>query len=690
VLTLLTTLALADDVIDAERAINNPDAAALDAKVVYSAQPAHSPTDAKGLRPIQRSDLKLSRPELKRLTEQQVVISKRKLRSFGTAYEDLYHEDLRVFISADSILHAMHRTYDDSLSAVETHALVGEMDQALSQMRAALPTLDGAPPDAIADADLYLSVAQSLLQDAPVQPTAGADPERVAELFQVAQDAEGMIELELFGSKRLVDSSQFTPRGHYTGSLAPYFRAMIWLGRIDLRPVEPIAGEPVFNRRQFDGAALITLSCEGACIAHLDTVDRVVESFVGPPDSIDTTELRAVLGQLGITSPAALSELPDADIEAALSANIPPQLILSHLLSDSNTGTGADRLLPVSFLPMGQRYIVDSYVMSETVYGGVKGKRMMPDPLDVAYAAFGNNTALGLVDTQLYGEALLRTRAYVDAHERDYWESNLYTRWMSAIRALSPDEGGFGRAAPATEIWGRRVLNTQLASWAELRHDTLLYAKQSYTSMALCAFPDAWVEPSPVFWDEVGGYGEHFIATLDGLPLPEPERARLLAPQQQLVRAADILGQMARNQESGDPHTREQMRFVNDAVIRKLEMEGCAENLVEVRGWYPRLFLDPKRSVQRDPTIADVHTQPTDGAGNTVGKVLHVGTGEPRLMVFTVDTCAGPTAFAGPVSSYYEVITKDFERLDDATWSGMLDGASEPALEPWLDPLTER
>ena len=31
--------------------------------------------------------------------------------------------------------------------------------------------------------------------------------------------------------------------------------------------------------------------------------------------------------------------------------------------------------------------------------------------------------------------------------------------------------------------------------------------------------------------------------------------------------------------------------------------------------------------------IADVHTQPTDEAGNWVGKVLHVGTGYARLMV---------------------------------------------------------
>ena len=51
-----------------------------------------------------------------------------------------------------------------------------------------------------------------------------------------------------------------------------------------------------------------------------------------------------------------------------------------------------------------------------------------------------------------------------------------------------------------TEPWARRMLNTQLASWAELRHDTLLYAKQSYTGFPVCEFPDAYVDPYPEAW----------------------------------------------------------------------------------------------------------------------------------------------------------------------------------------------
>src|SRR5262249_28890023 len=52
-----------------------------------------------------------------------------------------------------------------------------------------------------------------------------------------------------------------------------------------------------------------------------------------------------------------------------------------------------------------------------------------------------------------------------------------------------------------------KTLNTALASWAQLRHDTILYAKQSYT-MRLTSLiisrppepPQGYVEPIPEFY----------------------------------------------------------------------------------------------------------------------------------------------------------------------------------------------
>ena len=76
---------------------------------------------------------------------------------------------------------------------------------------------------------------------------------------------------------------------------------------------------------------------------------------------------------------------------------------------------------------------------------------------------------------------------------------------LSALRALSPvpeeiadpAAAGLPRVA-ASDAWSRRILGAQLASWAELRHDTLLYAKQSYTGGIGCAYPTPTSSPAPL------------------------------------------------------------------------------------------------------------------------------------------------------------------------------------------------
>ena len=125
---------------------------------------------------------------------------------------------------------------------------------------------------------------------------------------------------------------------------------------------------------------------------------------------------------------------------------------------------------------------------------------------------------------------------------------------------------------------------------------------------------------------------------------------------------------MAEFQRQGRPFTDAHMTFVNEAV----RVQTACNQPFAVEGWFPRLYAAPLQSAVFDPTIADVHTQPTDRAGNEVGRVLHVATAQPRLMVISVMTCTGVRAYAGLVSSYHEQITEDFERLTDRDWSRSL------------------
>jgi hypothetical protein len=420
---------------------------------------------------------------------------------------------------------------------------------------------------------------------------------------------------------------------------------------------------------------------------------------VGESDYMTLPELDGLLTDLGISDPAALAGLPDEKIvKTIVEKGYGTQRISSHIMIN---GLGKATLpLSASFALLGQRYVVDSHVLSNVVYDRVQGgaqMRMMPNPLDVGFAALGNDQAGQLLMPEIskwsYAPDLHMMRVLTDAHPKEFWTKNLYNRWLTGLRELSPaqtlaDTKGLPEVAK-TEAWGRRLLNTQLASWAELRHDTILYAKQSYTGGASCEFPDAYVDPYPGFYARIAELADHGTQVVGTLDLSNPQypwlAEQIPAYFSELRTVALRLEKMAQNERDGVPHTQEQLDFINQAV--KIQ-QGCGEPAGQ-EGWYSHLFFMPFDGIAFDPTIADVHTQPTDEAGNTVGRVLHVGTGAPRLMVVTADSCGTPRAFVGLASSYFEEVTSDFNRKTDEEWSQDIIGAT-PADVPWMSDLVSR
>ena len=109
-----------------------------------------------------------------------------------------------------------------------------------------------------------------------------------------------------------------------------------------------------------------------------------------------------------------------------------------------------------------------------------------------------------------------------------------------------------------------------------------------------------------------------------------------------------------------------------------------------ITGWFTDFFFDINKGLNWDFVVADVHTQPTDQAGNVVGHVLHVGNGYINRGVFLAPNPTNPEqimAFAGPVSSFHYEVTSNFKRLTDQEWEEkfMWDGGVGPAAKARLD-----
>lgn len=668
----------------------------------------YDPRTAVGLDTLQGSALSLEAPELEALQAHGFVISDRQsYPTFTDGYSAIYGEHLPLYVSADSILNATHRSYDKILQQIEEVSLLPRLGQLLDGLRSRLAA--GAAEEfgatATADADVYVTVAASLLAGEPLEPAANGSAATAEELYRSVVAADGVATYEFLGSKRDIDFSQFKPRGHYTNGgadgdqpLERYFRATLWLGLADLRLIETMEdGSSVFRRRQLELAYALRALFDEEALANHRAIDDTIRAFVGESDNMQLGELDQLLEDLELDSAAGLAGIDDRTLaQAIVDGGYGTQRISGHLLANSTRGT-----IPLSstFLLLGQRYVVDSHVFSNVVFGRVpdrKAKRLMPDPLDVAFAALKNDQAASLLKDELdayaYAPELAKTRELVDANEPEFWSANLYNLWLSSLRALSPvadlsEPAKLGLPAIAgTEAWGRRLLNTQLASWAELRHDTLLYAKQSYSDVPACEFPDGYVDPYPEFYRAITAYAERGQQVIEGLPdLGDTEAGRAIADYfERLRETATVLGEIAERQRTGNALTTEQVAFINRAVT-----DG-ADCFFNPDGWYPSLvFGGGTGDTEFDPTIVDVHTQPADAGGNLVGYVLHVATGLPRLMVVTVNTCSGPRAYVGLASSYFERITEDFERLTDQPWAQeVMENAPEDP--PWLRDVIRR
>lgn len=666
------------------------------------------PTQALGYDLIQSSNLALSDAEAATFASQGVVISpNRGFATFSYGYHSIYADDLPVYITADSVLDALHRSYDDILKDMEQALLIPTLTRYLAGMRARLKDSPGSE-SARRDADFLLAMGQSLLVGKPLAPAfAGSfDEEELQVFFDAATKADGIEQRVLFGFMRRIDFSQYKPRGHYTDTpeLERYFRAMMWLGRIDLRMVETLEnGSRVLRRSQVESALMLRELMDDALFSDWSRIDRIITAFVGEHDYMQARQIDELKATLGITSARELADVADAKLaQAILDGHYGEQRIASHVMRKD---PGAPELpLNASFALFGQRYVVDSHVFSQVVYDRVR-TRVVPDPLDAAFAALGNNQALPLLEEAFaeheYAGNLAAMRRLVDAHPASSWTSSLYTLWLGALRELSPgahpagsDVTGLPDATlpevSRTETWGRRLLNTQLASWAQLRHDTLLYAKQSYTGFSDCAYPAAYVDPYPAFWAKLLAFAEHGALLLDGIGEPSPVLDAARAYFARFSQIVTVLHAMSEHQLTGMPHSEAHLAFINRAVL--INEGGSGAPTIE--GWYHQLLYRPESFSEVDLTIADVHTDP--GGDRPIPRepsVLHVGTSYPRLMVVAVEGCEGPRAYAGPVFAYKEHLTDDLTRLNDEEWSELVSRTPSQDKVPdeaWMKPLFGR
>jgi hypothetical protein len=568
------------------------------------------------------------------------------------------------------------------------------------------------------------------------------DHPRFAPTLEAIGRSEVSPDFEMFGGDRLIDFTQFQPRSYYTRSLqlTHYFQAMMWLARADLRVfggTPPVPPEQTL--RELGTAvtlALLLKQSDDDLVERWQQMDRILRLFVGRTDSMNFGHLLPLLDAYGIssfdsvTSPEQLAELQAAIAQGVLGLQLIPGDV--HL-----TPFGPEQAqLPRAFAFNGQRFVPDSWALGQVTYDRIvwpeeipsltddrKVLRRMCSSLDVAYSVLGNPSVADLIAERMltpweagnfrdgypYAHNLVAAKQTVDQFSTAAWTDSLYTRWLYALRALSePTLGAEYPQAMRTRAWSRRTLNTQLASYAELKHDTLLYGKQPYASSFLCEYPAGFVEPVPEFWARMAALADAAAAGQEAFSIeftsglfeyrdpvePTPYLLSSEGRHQARITACRTFSAHMKSLEALARKELQQEPFTDDDVLFIRGLMNSQDHAYvgpTYDGWYPELYYedyalltgsaDENGCNKRDPLVVDIFTAPPD-LHDPVGGVLHQATGDINLLLISVDNGPDRMVYAGPVMSYYDFVLPGLERMTDEEWKS----TNFPAPPEWTEP----
>jgi hypothetical protein len=229
-----------------------------------------------------------------------------------------------------------------------------------------------------------------------------------------------------------------------------------------------------------------------------------------------------------------------------------------------------------------------------------------------------------------------------------------------------------------TGAWEAKAQQTGLGSYAELKHDTILYTKQAVAEMGAAEPPPPparnFVEPDPVPFARLAAMAR---LTRDGLTQREllsKEGQKLLSD---YIRLADRLAAIAAAELAGTPISEE-----DDEWLRIIG------GVLEGFWWRSGDKLNSARPIRDDDAavIADIMRGIDLDSGSD--EVLEIGTGRiDRIFVLMPDDAGQFNVATGGVYSYYEFTQPTDERLTDEQWWEMLRSGEVPDRSSWQDPL---
>ncbi|OLR64413.1 DUF3160 domain-containing protein [Peptoniphilus porci] len=582
-------------------------------------------------------------------------------------YEDNEYNYWPSFVTTDSVTHIFHIFYDGFLRSLEREELYPKSIELNKNLL-------------VENIKIYDGIENKELKDLQIKNIAfvatglkllGFEPENLPEEAKDLMDEEikNVILEEIATSAisdRDVDFSQLIARGHYTRDekLKKYFMGTMYFGQVGFF----IESDGEMDKDSILQGLLLTHS-----IYRNPKILKIWEDLVEPIDflveSADDLSIREYARTLyGVYG-------KDFDINKL---DEEKNLMSAYEVLKAYPDPKIAGFLGKSFRYMPQRAVIDSVLMQNVVDIASEDKpsdRPIYSGLDLM-AAFGNERARDILNKDSYNSHWDKYKERTEGNiltvnkmEDKQWQKNMYRGWLWMLDAYDQK---FGEGYPRfmrNEAWERKNLVSALGSFAELKHDTVLYGKAVIAEMGGGEdeeIPKSYVEPNVELYEKLNWLLEFTKTNLKSREmLSENLEDKIKRFQTMVVKLRDL--SIKELQE--EPFTEDENQYL---LYIGGEMESIMVDFVkssdenQISSWYEIENATDRRM----PVVVDLMRIVDNNVGLVEGEVFHIGTGKP-MEIYVIYPHEGKLYMGrGAIFSYYEFINKD--RLKDEKWQEMV------------------
>ena len=593
-------------------------------------------------------------------------------------YENNDYHDFPSFVTTDLYLQLYHMYFDCMLRRAEESKLFDALQDFCRKgyrecARAIAKPVNAQEKELAEYSQAYFAIALRLLD--PKENCAVTPQYQKMVEDEVAKCTSASTAFSPFMeyTKVMFPYALFQPRGHYTRTerLQRYFRGMMWVQTAAFD-----TDKPNMMRR---AAFLAKTICGNAELnAAFKTIFDPMTFIMGQPDNITLMQVYEILQRHDyaklIGKDKALQKfVAEVDVLAEKQTRIRPKFEYS--------GHNKVNLMP-------QHYQPDAEVLQEMYdWKSDVSQRFCPKGIDF-FAAGGSPLALQL-DKE--GETWSEFDANMSRMQKRMgeidWKENIAVRWQQVLLELS--KGRHPSNAPyfmTGTAWGKKDLNAALASYAELKHDAILYAKQPFAAECGDGGPDApivraYVEPNIDFWTAVidllnttkEAFGAFGIVTDEMLALTDD-----------MAEEAQFFLNCSKKELAGKTLSEQEYRHLE---IVGAMFENMTLNMMRNEDEYFK-WEDIESADRKVALVVDLYTANGDNVPMEKKAVLYNAVGPADVIYVVVEIGGYLYLTRGAVFSYREFHDAySAPRHTDEEWQEMLKTKPRLGVPKWMESI---